>query len=209
MIIVNFSTEHYLNGQRRLSKSLNGHKQLMLTSYTAINSPTHSDSPYAFKLHSIEEALKLDDIVLWADSSLWRVGDLSVIENFIINEGYLLTECGHWVGDWTNQATRDYFQLTDEEAKVPGGFCMFSAGFVGLNKNSTIAMEFFKQWKESEKAGCFRGSHVDHRHDQSAGSIIAERLGMKYKRGGSLLSYVGPGYSKPEAGSIFYLQGIL
>lgn len=209
MIIVNFSTEHYLNGQKRLSKSLNGHKQLMLNSYTAINSPTHQESPYEFKLNSIEEALKLDDIVLWCDSSLWLVGDLKVIEDLIVNEGYLLTECGHWVGDWTNKFTRDYFNLTEEESKVPGGMFMFSAGFVGLNKNSPVAMEFLRQWKESAKAGCFRGSHVDHRHDQSAGSIIAQRLGMKFKRGGSLLSYVGPGYSQPEPSSVFYLQGIL
>lgn len=209
MIVVNFSTEHYMNGQKRLSNSLNGHKQLMLNDYVSIGSPTHQESPYAFKLHCIEKAFNFDDVVLWADSSLWRVGDLSVVENFIINEGYLFTEAGHWIGDWTNKETRDYFKLTDEEAKVPGGMCMFSAGFVGLNKKSPVAMEFLKQWKESEKAGCFRGSYLDHRHDQSSGSIIAQRLGMKFKRGGSIISYVGPGYSQPEAGSVFYLQGIL
>ena len=208
MIVVNFANGSYLKGQKRLSNSLNGHKQLMLSDYISIGSPTHSESPYQFKIHAIESALNHDPIVLWADASMWCVGDLSIIENLIINDGYFLTESGHWVGSWTNQYTRDYFKLTPEEVKVPGGMFMFSAGFVGLNRYSPIAMEFLTQWKQSALAGCFRGSWVDHRHDMSAGSIIAQRLKMKYQRGGQYMSYIGPGYSQPEKGSIFHLQGI-
>lgn len=208
MIVVNFSTPNYALGQKRLAASLNGYKKLMLDNYTVINSPTHQESPYEFKLWAIEKAFEFDPIVLWCDSSLWRVGDLSIIENIIKEDGYFLSEAGHWVGSWCNQHTRNYFKLTEEEAKVPGGLFMFSAGFVGLDKNSEIAMEFLKQWKASAKAGCFRGSHVDHRHDQTAGSIIAQRLGMKFQRGGAHMSYIGGGYSKPEPGSVFYLQGL-
>lgn len=208
MIIVNFATGHYLKGQKRLSNSLNGHKQLMLSDYTSIGSPTHSESPYEFKCHAIEAALKLDDIVLWVDASMWRVGDLSIIEKLIIDDGYFMSESGHWVGSWTNQFTRKYFNLTEEEAKVPGGMFMFSAGLLGLNKQSPKAMDFLQQWKESAKAGCFRGDWKDHRHDMTCGSIIAQRLGMKYQRGGQHMSYIGPGYSQPEAETVFYLQGI-
>lgn len=85
---------------------------------------------------------------------------------------------------------------------------MFSAGLLGLDKNSPIAIEFFNQWKASALAGCFRGNWSDHRHDMTAGSIIAQRLGMKYQRGGEHMSYVGPGYSQPELGSVFWLQGM-
>lgn len=208
MIVVNFATGSYLKGQQRLANSLNGYKTLMLNNYTAINSPTHQNSPYEFKLHAIEAAWEYDDIILWADSSLWRVGDISVIENLIKEDGYFFSEAGHWVGSWCNQHTRDYFKLTEEEAKVPGGFFMFSAGLVGLNKKSEQAVSFFDQWKASAMAGCFIGSHVDHRHDQTAGSIIAQRMGLKYQRGGQHMSYVGPGYSKPEKDTVFLLQGI-
>lgn len=208
MIIVNFATGSYIKGQQRLSKSLNGHKQLMLSSYTAIGSPTHSESPYEFKIGAIEAALKLDDIVLWCDSSLWRVGDLTVIEDIIKKDGYFLTEAGHWVGDWTNEFTRNYFNLTEEESKSPGGMFMFSAGFIGFDKNSPIAQDFLSQWKASAKAGCFKGSVLNHRHDQSAGSIIAQRMGLKYQRGGKHMAYIGPGYSDPEPGIVFKLQGL-
>ena len=209
MIIVNFSTKEYRKGQKRLEDSLNGHKKLMLNDYTSINSPTHWESPYEFKIHSIESAWNHDPIVLWCDSSLWRVGDLSIIENLIIQDGYFCSEAGHWVGSWTNQHTRRYFKLTPDEVRVPGGLFMFSAGLLGLNRDSPIAQEFFKQWKASAKAGCFRGDWVDHRHDMTCASIIAQRLGMKYQRGGQHMSYIGDGYGPPEPNSIFWLQGII
>lgn len=208
MIIVNFSTQEYKRGQQRLSNSLNGHKKLMIDSYEAIGSPSHSVSPYEFKCHAIKAALDLDPIVLWMDASMYRVGDLSKIENIIINQGWFLEESGHWVGSWTNQFSRDYMNLTEEEAKVPGGLFMFSAGLLGLNRNNETAMTFLDQWTQAAKAGCFRGDWKDHRHDMSIGSIIAQRLGMRYERGGSHLSYIGPGYSTPEPGSVIYCQGI-
>lgn len=207
MIVVNFATKDYYRPQQRLKNSLNGHKTLFFTDYQP-GWPTHKESPYEFKICAIEEAFKHDDIVLWVDSSLWLVGDLSKIERLIINDGYYLEEAGHWVGSWTNMHTRNYFNLTCEEAQVPGGMFMFSAGFVGLNKNSKVAMDFFEQWKQAAKAGCFRGHWDDHRHDMSAGSIIAQRLGMTYQRGGSHVAYLGDGYSKPEDGVVFYIRGM-
>lgn len=209
MIIVNFSTPNYARGQNRLKESVKKYNNLMYSSYEEIGSPTHQESPYEFKIHAIEKAFEHDDIVLWCDASLWLVGDLSVIEQLIINDGYMLTEAGHYCGRWVNKFQREYMKLTDAEAvQGPGGLFMFSAGFVGLNKNSPVAMEFLKQWKQAGKDGAFRGSWDESRHEMVIGSIIAQRLGMKYQRGGKLLSYVGPGYSTPESGSVFYLQGM-
>jgi len=204
MIVVNFATREYKLGQQRLMASLSGHRMLMFNNYEVIGSPTHQESPYEFKLHAIEKAFELDDIVLYCDASLWRVGDLSIIENIIKTDGYFITEAGHYVDRWCNAHTRSYFKLQPHEHK----FIMFSAGFVGLNKKSEIAMLFFKQWMDSAHAGCFRGSWSDHRHDMTCGSIIAQRLGMKYQRGGHHMAYIGPGYNDPEPGVVMYLQGI-
>lgn len=85
---------------------------------------------------------------------------------------------------------------------------MFSAGLLGLDKNNPLAMEFFTQWKASAKAGCFKGNYETHRHDMTCASIIAQRLGMKYQRGGEHMSYIGSGYTEPEEGTVFYLQGL-
>jgi len=208
MTIVNFATKEFKLGQSRLMASLNGHNVLLFDDYRQIGSPAHSESPYQFKIHAIEKAFEQDDIVLWCDASMWRVGDLSKIETLIKNDGYFFEEAGHWVGTWTNEFTRDYFNLTEDEAKVPGGFFMFSAGFTGLNKQSPVAMEFFRQWKASALAGCFRGHYHNHRHDMTCGSIIAQRLGMTYQRGGKHMAYIGSGYPNPEPGVVFFIQGL-
>jgi hypothetical protein len=203
MIIVNFSTPQYFKGQQRLKDSLKGVRSLMLRDYLT-GCPTHQESPYEFKIHAIEKALTMDDIVLWADSSMYLVGDLKRIENLIINDGYYMEEAGHYVKTWCNQFTRDYFKLTPEE----DGFTMFSAGLLGLNKNSQIAMEWFNLWKESAKAGCFKGDWKDHRHDMTCGSILAQRMGLTYQRGASHMAYVGPGYPEPPNNVVFHCRGL-
>lgn len=205
MTIVNFATGHYLRGQQRLINSLpRDQKYLAFSRYDEIGSPTHSESPYEFKLYAIRTAMEVDPIVLWMDASMWVVKSLATIESIIINDGYLLTEAGHYVDRWCNSHAREWFRFQPHEHN----FLMFSAGLVGLNKNSETAMLFLKQWEESAAAGCFVGSHADHRHDQTCGSIIAQRMNLKYQRGGQFLSYIGPGYSKPEPESPIYLQGI-
>lgn len=208
MIIVNFSTKQYLRGQQRLSASLNGYKQLMLSDYTAIGSPTHSESPYQFKLHAIEEAWKFDDIVLLADASMYRIGDISKIERLIISDGWYMEEAGHYCARWMNEHQKNYFKLSEQESQqTTGGLIMFTAGLFGLNKKSEKAMEFFKQWKDAALAGCFKGNWETTRHDMVCSGIIAQRLGMHYQRGGSHLAYIGPGYSSPEPGVVFFAQG--
>lgn len=209
MIIVNFSTKGYASRQRRLRKSIEGHKNMLFTDYNEIDGPIHEDSPYQFKIHAIEKAFKRDDIVLWVDASMWLVGDISKVENHIKTDGYFMEEAGAWVGTWTNEFTRDYFNLTEEEAKVPGGMFMFSAGFLGLNKQSPVAMEWFRQWKQSALDGCFKGSWEDHRHDMTCGSIIAQRMGLKFHPGGTHLAYIGPEFPKPPAGIVFKLKGTI
>jgi len=203
MIIVNFSTKAFYAGQDRLKASLNGHRSLMFKDRLP-GCPHHSQSPYEFKIHAIERAFEIDDVVLWADASMWLVGDLSKIENLIINEGYFMEEAGAYVRDWCNGRARQYFNLTPEE----DGFIMFSAGLLGLNKNNPLAMEYFKQWKASALAGCFRGRWTDHRHDMTCGSIIAQRLGMKYQSGRSHMCYIGEAHGEPAPDSVFHLLGI-
>lgn len=206
MIVVNFSTDLYRPGQKRLSESLNGHKQLMLNDYTVINSPTHQQSPYEFKIHAIEKAYGFDQIVLYCDASMYAVGDLSKIEAIIKNKGYFMQEAGHWVRDWCKPKTKEWFDLKPEEEAT---FKMFSPGLLGLDFNNPDAQLWFSAWKISALNGHFKGSWTNHRHDMTCGSIIAQRMGFEYERGGSLMAYIGPGYAEPEPGVVVYAQGIV
>lgn len=208
MIIVNFSTKEYSRGQTRLKNSLSCNS-IMFKDYREIGSPTHQQSPYEFKIHAIRKAFDHDNIVLWVDASMYRIGDLSKISDIISKDGYFMEEAGHYVGRWTNQHTRNYFKLTEEEAhQGPGGITMFSAGLLGLNLKSELAMQFLYEWEQSAKAGCFRGDWSDHRHDMTCASIIASRLGMKYQTGATHMAYLGPGYSTPKEGVVFLCQGL-
>jgi hypothetical protein len=182
MIIVNFATQQYRNAQRRLMNSVQG-QGLFISDYPP-GWRTHQESPYEFKVNAI-------------------------IENIIKQDGFYGSEAGHYAGRWTNQFTRDYFKVTEQEMyQGLGGITLFSAGLLGIDFSSQIGKQFFEEWKQSGLAGCFSGSWENHRHEMTCASIIATRMGLKYQRGGEHLSYIGPGYSKPEAGSIFYLQGI-
>lgn len=208
MIVVNFSTEGYYKGQQRLANSLTCPK-LMFTNYQQIGSRIHKESPYEFKIAAFEKGFEKDNIVLWLDSSVYQVGDINKIEKIILEKGYWLEEAGHYTGKWTNDFQREYFKVTDQEMfQGPGGMTLFSAGYMGLDKRSPLAMEFFRQWKEAGKAGAFKGDWSTSRHEMTAASIIAQRLGITYERGGSNAAYIGQGYSQPEPGVTFWLQGI-
>jgi hypothetical protein len=210
MIVVNFSTKNYAMGQHRLSKSLNGYRQLMLNDYNVIGSPTHQESPYQFKVHAIEAAWKKDDCVLLADASMFRVGNIEPIQSLIENKGWYMEEAGHYCARWMNEHQKDYFKLTKEEStQGPGGLIMFTAGLFGLNKQNEKAREFLRQWKAAALAGCFRGSWENTRHDMTCAGIIAQRLGMDYVRGGTYMSYLGSGYAPPSETSVFYCQGLI
>lgn len=206
MIVVNFATEQYKRPQQRLAASLfnKGAKALIFDKYEDIDSPTHQQSPYEFKIHAIRKAFEHDDIVLWADSSMWLKGDLDKIETIIKRDGYFMEEAGHYVDDWCNDHTRKYFNL-----ERGSGYTMFSAGLTGLNLKSEKAMEFLYKWEQSAKAGCFKGLWSDHRHDMTCASIIANRMGLKYQKGGSHMAYVGPGYATPNEDVVFYCQGMI
>lgn len=204
MIVVNFATSQFSGGQKRLRDSLGNNQALYFSDYGQIGSPTHGVSPYEFKLHAIKKAWEKDNIVLWADASMYLKGDLSKIETIIKQDGYFMEEAGHYVKDWCNQQTLDYFGITRDTPYI-----MFSAGLLGLDSNNPLALQFFDLWMKSAKAGHFKGEWKDHRHDMTCGSIIAQQLQMKYQRGASHLAYIGPGYSQPEAGVVFYCQGFI
>jgi hypothetical protein len=203
MIVVNFATEYYYPGQERLLKSLNGHKSLMIRD-TIIGAPSHKESPYEFKIHAIEKAFEYDECVLWCDSSIVLVGELERMERVIERDGYFMQDAGHQVGKWCNQFTRDYFQLQPEEENSQ----MFIAGLLGLSRRSYYAMTWFREWKKAAQAGCFKGDWKDHRHDMTCGSIIAQRMGLRYHDEHTFVSYVGPGHPEPGKNVVFHCKGI-
>lgn len=201
--IINFASGRYINGQHRLLQSLLARFDGTFLSWTkevSIGAPLHKDNPYAFKIYCFEQAFKNFDSVLLLDASVWAIKDLKPIFDHIEKYGYIMQEAGHYCGNWANDKCLDYFGINRYEAMKM--LCYGNAGFLGLNKNNYIAMEFFKKWKASMLAGMFKGAWTNdnngesldprckgHRHDLVCGSIIASQLRMVYQSGNDWLNY--------------------
>lgn len=138
--------------------------------------PPHYEVPYAFKLHTIQEARDAGhEQVLWLDASAWAVkSPLAVLEK-IQQQGHYFWWSGHWCDRWCNDKCLSYFGVTREQAhSIP----MLYALVIGLDFRNPRSCLFFDRWKKSLDDGIFQGSWEDHRHDQSCASLIAAELGM-------------------------------
>lgn len=221
--VVNFAKGGwYPRGQERLKKSLKDvgfdGDFLGFTDTVELNCPSHEKVPYAFKTYSLLHCQKMGyDQVIYADASIWAVKSIDPIWEIITKQGYFFEEAGHWSGTWTKDSTLSNMGVTRDEAmKMP----MFSAGFVGIDFHSEIALTFLRKWDRYARDGdSFMGAWVNtnnsmssdprcqgHRHDMSVASILACQLDMTLIPGGTYLAYIGPGYSKPKETACFHLR---
>lgn len=170
----------YLNKMKRLEESLKGRTDadfLGFTSYEEIGSPKHTEIPYAFKPYAIQKAINLGyDSILWCDSPIHAVKDLSPVFEHIEKHGYLFFDnIGHPLGKWTNQKCLDYFEMTREEAMNTK---MIMACCMGFTQRHLFFNEYYDLAKE-----LYPGSWNDHRHDQTVMSFLIEKYGLEILNG--------------------------
>lgn len=214
--IVNYSTEKYYEIQDRLFNSFIGIDKIKLRD---LNCDSHESNPYAFKIQAIETALSAGyKQILWLDASCYAVKSPDKIFKIIDKQGYFLEDSGFKVGNWTNDKTLDYFQISRDEAmNIP----MNSAGFTGINFDTEIGWKFFSWWRSAMEFGMFQGKwdndlHSEstderckgHRHDQSCASLIAYKLGMKIEPVNTYFQAASPESELLHDGIIFKLQGV-
>jgi len=204
--IVNLSTKGYWPGQVRLEKSLPDESIFLFRDEKEVGAPPHQENPYAFKIYAIEEARRRRFTkILWLDASVYAVGNIEPVWEWLDKNGVFMEEAGHYVGSWCNDTTLNYFGITRGEAMT---MPMFSAGYCGFDFDNPISVEFFSKWKEAMLAGMFKGSWSDHRHDMSAGSIITNQMGLPMSLGGTFFSYIGDSFGVPKESVVFHLKGI-
>lgn len=180
----------YPRGVKRLERSLlyhgwGGAMQMHIDKYPE-GSPTHQEVPYAFKLNAIQKARSEGhDQVLWLDSCAWAIKRPHAIFDRIETEGHYFWTSGYACDTWCNNRSLNYFGISREEAKsIP----MLYALVIGLDFRNHRTRQFFDWWQNACNAGVFNGSwkreegdpdgYEGHRHDQSAASLIAHKLGM-------------------------------
>lgn len=210
--VVNLATAAFRSGQVRLHSAMLRYNPetplLLFGNEYEVFAPEHRDNPYAFKIFAIEAAKEMGyDQVLWFDASVYPVGSLQPVFDWLTDKGIFLEEAGHYAGQWAPQYVLDYFKLTKEDAmRMP----MFSAGYCGFDFRNPISQEFFAEWKEAMRNGIFKGKWEDSRHDMTAGSIIANKQGLLplYSRGGTFFAYIGESFGEPKQSVVCHLQGM-
>lgn len=210
--IISFANSrgNYLKALDRLENSLKGRFDGHFIGYreeSTIGAPLHQENPYAFKIHAFRAAKRAGfNKILYVDSSVFAVMDVQPVFDIIERDGYIMQEAGHYIRDWCNDATLKALELT--RADLGDQLMYGNAGMLGLDFDNPIAQSFFFQWSLAMEAGLFKGNWSDHRHDMTLGSIIANRLGMKYQPGDQILQYAGPDQPAQNETIIFKAQGI-
>jgi hypothetical protein len=155
---------------------------------------TCKDVPFAFKPYCMKYAMDLGYTkLLWLDSSIVCKTDLADIFEIISARGYLFASEIHSVGEFCSDAALKTLDISRELAfTLPS--C--AAAVIGLDLRQPRSQEFLNSWLALANDGItFHGPKWSgvygwprtvsanpavkgHRHDQTAASVIACRLGM-------------------------------
>lgn len=200
--------QKYVNGQNRLRQQMGGEAQRFYTNGYPAGCPTHDDVPYAFKAYAMKEAAGFGQTLLWCDCSIvLGPRPLNELWEKIEMEGYwFCANYGFTNYEWTAEsAYRDLFTGDLETARVINrNIQHVIATTFGISLVHPIGREFLKEYFRLAQTGAFRGPTTNsnfpgarysgnmamcapcgpmdvrgHRHDQTAASVIAWRLGMK------------------------------
>jgi len=200
--------QKYIVGQERLRNQLKGETLRFYTNGYPIGCPEHKDVPYAFKAYALKEASAYASTLLWCDSSI-VLGPRPLEELWakIETDGYWIARGGWSNYEWTAEsAYADLLPEIDPRDRMAANRQIphVIATAFGLQTQSNIGLDFLSQYFRLANTKAFIGPITNsnfpgakfsgnaakcspcgppdvrgHRHDQSAASVIAWRLGMK------------------------------
>lgn len=184
----------YPRGQDRLRRSLvdlefNGDMLFWKDEYPP-GSLTHEQQPYAFKIAALEFAMMRGyGPAIWCDSSVWFIRQPEPIFRAIEKSGYWIMSQGWQVGTWCSDDALPKLGIEREEAmEMP----MVAATMFGIDLRTDLARQLLGWMRARCGDGSLCGSWTNengevstdprvkgHRHDQTALSVIVDRLGME------------------------------
>lgn len=152
-----------------------------------LGSPKHSDMPYAFKAYALSRAYTDGyERVIWCDASIKLIKPYNVVAEHLDNVGYMLFNNGWTTGQWCSDAALEPLGITREESfEIPHlqACCM---GF-DFPKCDGFVHEYFARANDGTFKGAWSNENhevstddrvLGHRHDQTAASVIATKMGM-------------------------------
>lgn len=191
--IVSFGKNYnFERGLDRLKQNIENTAKLPFFGFKEYPSgcPTHEESPFAFKFYCINECVKNGfKNIIWLDSSVIIKNNLSNLINHLNSEGYFFIKNWHSVGDYCHDKALKTLGITrDESFNIPS----IQGTNFGLNFNYDNSNTFLHKLLEYSKDGItFPGPYdnkeknaslhprvLGHRHEQTAMSVTALKLGM-------------------------------
>jgi hypothetical protein len=183
----------YPKGQSRLIQSLFTHGWTSIKGW--VNTyPTegyNEDNPYTCKAAAFEAILdKGYDVVLWCDSSIYAVKDITPLMELINEKGYFFWGSGENCAQTVSDKCLKYFGISRNKAeKIPE--CATSV--FGVNLKTEIGRKFAVRFIQATHDGAADGSRQHdrqskdprfkyHRQDQSVASLIMHELGMELEQ---------------------------
>lgn len=220
--VVSFAdrTGSYQKKLLRLEQSLKGNFDgdfLPFTDYNQINSPKHSEIPYAFKPYAIQKAIDLGyEQILWADSPIYAKQSIEPVFEHIAQYGYLFFDnIGFSLGDYTNDKTLNHFRIGREPAfKIK----MIMACCMGFNTKSDTFNNIFPlyknvdlyhgEWDNDDLTESQDRRVKGSRHDQSVMSAIIHQKGLDILKGqDTFFAYETHRQVMPVADSVCLFSG--
>jgi hypothetical protein len=202
-VVLNVSTGRYVIGQARLRSQIADADFLAWTEEMPPASPSHQDTPFAFKTFALAEARRRGyHLALWADSSILPTGPLPELWAHIEREGYWFPNNGWNTGQWCAEAALAPLGIGREESF---GIPHLAATAMGFNLHNTRTLQFVYLWLDHARDGrAFRGPVrndggeaspdarvLGHRWDQTVASVLAWRLGMTFTDPPKFFAYKG------------------
>jgi hypothetical protein len=204
--------QNYPIGQARLRTALgpegeNFDAMRFYTNGYPAGCPTHQDVPFAFKAYALKEASAYGDQLLWCDACIVPIRSLKPIWDRAEKYGVWLGKNGWKNSDWTaDSALQDLFETVDvPTARVINQniehvvATAFALDLRHVDGRAFLA-EYFRLASETRafcgpvkdprtKGGPVPG--ITHRHDQTAASVIAWRLGIPLTSPPEFFAYRG------------------
>lgn len=194
--------QKYIIGQERLRNQLAGETLRFYTNGYPVGCPEHQNIPFAFKAYALKEASAYATTLLWCDSCI-VLGPRKLEELWekIETDGYWIARNGFTNYEWTAEKAYSALNVTPQENKAIDH--VIATAF-GIDTRSVIGLRFLGEYFRLANTHAFHGPITNsnfpgarytgnmakcapcgpmdvrgHRHDQTAASVIAWRLGMK------------------------------
>jgi len=179
--VVTFANNSYFELIKRQEIEFKNHLNcdyFHFSNFEQIDSPSHSDIPYAFKPYAIKKVKDMGyDIVLWADSPVYPVKKLENIFNILNDKKILLVDNVGWsIASYTNDNCLELLNFSREEAEKTK---MVMACFMSFDFTNELTNKLFDEYYYHATTGAYNGEWSNHRHDQSVISILAVKYGVE------------------------------